>query len=110
MPVPMSPIQTTPFYTIILQGGVYKTVWSPEGYKSLRVISLTMGYTVARKVVVEVEVPEGRRLEELLKGVKYRILENRVEKRRRLLDEITGALGEARSGELDEIAAEAWNA
>ncbi len=71
-----------------------------------------MAYTMAetRKVKIEIEVPEGKTLEEILQGVKYRVIEDRTEKRKKLLDEITGILGEAESEELDEIAAEAWNA
>lgn len=38
-----------------------------------------MGEAAVRKVVVEVEIPEGMRLEELLRGVKYRILDPRAE-------------------------------
>ena len=66
--------------------------------------------TMARKVAVEVELPEGVELEDLLKGVKYRVLGERAERRRKILEEYTGILGEASSRELDEIAGEAWNA
>ncbi len=50
-----------------------------------------------RRVVVEIEVPEGASLEEILRGVKYRVVD-RSKEMKRVLEKYTGILGEARSG------------
>ncbi len=41
-----------------------------------------------RKIIIEIEVPEGKTLEDLLKGLNYRVLDDRVERLRRLFEEI----------------------
>jgi len=42
-----------------------------------------------RWVVVELEVPEGSSVEELLKGIRYRVLQaDQANKRRKILDEL----------------------
>ncbi len=43
---------------------------------------------MARKVIVEIELPEGARLEDILRGVKYRIVEDRVERLEKLFERI----------------------
>lgn len=43
---------------------------------------------MARKVLVEIELPEEKSLEEILKGVKYRVVEDKVERLRRLFKRI----------------------
>ena len=45
------------------------------------------------KVVVEVEVPEGKSLEELLKGVRYRVVDPLAE-----LEDILASAGRKRTG------------
>jgi len=47
----------------------------------------SMGEPVARKVLVELEVPEGRSLEEILRGIRYRV-EDRAERLRKLFKRI----------------------
>ncbi len=49
-----------------------------------------MGYILAetRRVIVEIEVPEGTSLDELLRGVKYRIVEDKVEGLKKLFKRI----------------------
>ena len=64
---------------------------------------------MAKKILVEIELPEGKSLEEILRGVSYRVV-SRVEERRKVLEKYVGILGEAKSEELDEIAQEAWKA
>ena len=48
---------------------------------------------VARKVVVEIEVPEGVELGDLLKGVKYRVLGDRGERIREVRRRYIKTLG-----------------
>ena len=38
-----------------------------------------MARTKTRKITIEIEIPEGVELEELLRGVRYRIIDRRME-------------------------------